>query len=162
MQRARFAAALGLFGMVVMILTGCALPPAAAQSTQLTSTPEARQMVIKDQEDVYVAVANTNEPIRLSDWLAAGWTMGQALDAKEAVPHDCALTTGPSRLGLHDSATTIATAIPPSCDSDRCHWRMPCSCAASATVPRTTSRGRPRGPLSISASCQRSPPASAR
>ena len=51
----------------------------------------------------------------------------------------------------------MADAMPPSCDSERCHRLTPRSAATAATVPETVSQGRPSGSATISQSCQRRP-----
>src|SRR5262249_19149441 len=56
------------------------------------------------------------------------------------------------------SATTIADAMPPSCESERGHPENPQAFAAAATVPDTVSHGRPSGSDTTSQSYQDRPP----
>ena len=76
---------------LIVALTACSEHAAVAQSTPPTSGSEIRQMVIEDQEVIYITVSNANEPIKLEDWFAAGWTLGAKLGANSAIPRDCAL-----------------------------------------------------------------------
>ena len=64
----------------------------------------------------------------------------------------------PQCFASSDSAITVAAAIPPSCDSDTCQRVTPSDAARAATVPRTTSEGRPASSVSTSASVQCMPP----
>src|SRR6185369_6042016 len=78
-----------------------------------------------------------------------------------AINDDSAARTDATRQAPRDigyaSATTMAEAMPPSWERDRCQRVTPRSAAAAATVPETVSQGRPSGSETISQSCQDSP-----
>jgi len=77
--------------VLILVLTGCSAPAAAAQIGASSKSRGPRLVTIESTEVAYFSIANATEKIDLPGWQKAGWKLGNTLGVEDAVPTDCAL-----------------------------------------------------------------------
>jgi hypothetical protein len=69
-----------------------AIPEAALFAMTIPGEPNKNQVLeIKPTESAFMSIATMNADVPLANWEGAGWKIGSAIGAAEAVPPDCAL-----------------------------------------------------------------------